>query len=151
MAFETVFEMRAENDGARARARKAERKAYQRDRDRVLLRDVQRFKRLGLVAPQLEPIVQTAQDEARAVILDLGGREDLSAMELSMVEDHATLGILMRAELSRYLGGNLKAAQGIAGLAAGRKQILVALGIKRRKKVETLEGWMDSKGEVTGP
>jgi len=76
--------------------------------------------------------------------------ETVSEQERALVEDFARVGVVLRAELSRYLAGELDAGVRVGTLAGIRRSSLVALGLQRRAKEIGLEDYIEAKacGEV---
>lgn len=116
-----------------------------RSRNRVALQDVRRFRREGLVSPSMLPLAKIAEDEASAIISALGGEEAISEQERAIVEDFARVGVVLRAELGRYLAGEHDAGVKVGTLASIRRSSLVALGLGRRSHEIQLEDYIEAK------
>ncbi len=116
-----------------------------RETARVNLPEVRRYRRLGLVTPSLLPLTMIAEDEVSAIFSALGGVESVSEQERALVEDFARVGVVLRAELSRYLAGEHDAGAKVGAMAAIRRQSLVALGLDRRAKEIGLEDYIEVK------
>jgi hypothetical protein len=129
---------RISRSGARTNKKK-------RETARVNLPEVRRYRRLGLVSPALLPLAQIAEDEVSAIFSSLGGVEAVSEQERALVEDFARVGVVLRAELSRYLAGEQDAGVRVGTLAGIRRSSLVALGLQRRAKEIGLEDYIEAK------
>ena len=123
----------------------AQTKERQRETARINLGELRRYRRLGLVADSMLPLVAAAEDEVRAIIVALGGDENVSEQERAIVEDFARVGVVLRGELARYVAGDSKAGQTVGTLAGIRRASLVALGLQRRAKEIGLEDYIDLK------
>ena len=123
--------------------------AYQtrRERTRVSLGDIRLWRRSSLVTPSILPLTHDAEDECKAVIEALGGLDNVSEMERALVEDFARVGVVLRAELARFVNGDRGAGKIVGTMASIRRQSLVALGLQRRAKELNLETYLDAKSE----
>ena len=128
---------------SRSKARTAEKK---KERTRIALPDVRRYRREGLVVPSMLPLAKIAEDEVRALFESLGGEGAVSEQERAIVEDFARVGVVLRAELSRYLAGEQGAGVRVGTLAGIRRSSLVALGLDRRSREIQLEDYIEAKG-----
>jgi hypothetical protein len=125
----------------------AQTRKRQRETARINLPEVRRYRREGLISPSMLPLAKIAEDEVSAIFSALGGAECVSEQERALVEDFARVGVVLRAELSRYLAGERAAGTRVGTLAGIRRASLVALGLGRRAKEIGLEDYIEAKGE----
>lgn len=121
--------------------------ARQRETARINLPEIRKYRREGLVESNLIPITLIAEDELRAIIYALGGPDNVTEQERAIAEDFSRVGIVLRAELSRYVGGDRDAGKIVGQMASIRRQSLVALGLQRRAKELGLEDYIEAKAE----
>ena len=84
--------------------------------------------RAGSIAPSVAPFVPLAIDEAQAMIQALGGPEGLTPMRRALIDDLVSAGIVLRAELARYMQSRDQAsASRVSALTNARRQSLAEL------------------------
>ncbi|MCH7644343.1 MAG: hypothetical protein IH974_05850 [Myxococcales bacterium] len=103
------------------------------------------------MSPSLLPLVAIAEDELRAIIQAMGGPDCVTEQERALAEDFARMGVVLRGELARYIGGEPKAGQLVGTLASHRRNSLVALGLERRQKEIGLEDYIDARSYKPTP
>ena len=121
--------------------------AYQRrsERTRVSLGDIRRWRQHSLVTDAILPLTHYAEDECRAIFEALGGLDNVSEMERALVEDFARVGVVLQAELARFVNGDRDAGRMVGTMATIRRASLVALGLQRRAKELGLEDYIEAK------
>ncbi len=118
----------------RARVSKGTKRAAaaKREAARVRPRDLARLRKSGTVAKSLRPLVAIAETEAAELMAALGGSEEVSEMRRLIVEDLVAVGMVLRAELARFLQtGEPDAGARVSTLANTRRASLAALGLDR--------------------
>ncbi len=129
----------AENVGAvGGRPRSARRaRARQRAEHTITLEDVRRYRHMGVIPASMRPLVRLAEDELAAWVQDLGGPSEVSAQERAVLEDAARLGVILRAQVLRFMrsdGNDRHAATSATTAAATRRASLPAVGLGRRAR-----------------
>lgn len=120
--------------------------ALRRERKFLRPRDYDRYRREGLVVPQLAPLVEIAEQEAAEIITALGGPDDLTPQRRVIVEDLAAVGIALRAQLMLFLSGaEGEHASRIGTLASVRRASLTALGLERREREIDLQAYLTQR------
>ena len=119
--------------------------ARKRETLRINLPEIRHYRKEGLVSPSMLPLVKIAEDELRAIIQAMGGPECITEQERALAEDFARMGVVLRGELARYIGGEPKAGQLVGALASHRRNSPVALGLERRQKEIGLEDYIDAR------
>jgi hypothetical protein len=109
---------------------------------------VRRYRHFGVVAESMKPLARIAQDELQAWVQDMGGPECVSAQERAVLEDCARLGLILRAQLLRFMrsdGNDRHAATSATTAAAARRASLQAVGLQRRAKEIDLSEYLQRK------
>lgn len=104
-----------------------------RDAARVRPKALERLKGSGIVAPELAPLLEVAEAEMVELVEALGGRERISPQRLAVLEDAVHVGLVLRAELTRYLTVRKApdCAARVGSLAGQRRASLALLGLER--------------------
>ena len=124
------------NSTRRARAR-------QKDQHTITIGEMGQYRHAGVVADSMKPLVRMAQDELRGWIADLGGEEHVSAQERSVLDDAARLGVIVRAQILRFVrsdGKDRHAATSATTAVGARRASLEAVGLARRANLITIHG-----------
>ncbi len=139
-----AVQSRAGSPGGPGAARSSRRaRARQKATHTITLDDVKRYRHFGVVAESMKPLARMAQDELQAWIADLGGEGRVSAQERTVLEDCARLGVILRAQLLRFMrsdGVDKHAATSATTAAAARRASLQAVGLERRVNPITVGG-----------
>ena len=116
------------------------------ERASVQPRDVRRLLDEGIVSESIRPWAALARDEAEELLRAVGG-EDATPQRKALAEDFARVGIILRAELARYVRtGDQDSASRIAASVNARRQILGLLGLNRiARDAITLDAYLASK------
>jgi hypothetical protein len=127
------------SDAARARIREgtARGRRSQLARKRLVSliapRDLERLVASGTITPALRPLVDIAATEALELSESLGGPENLSAQQRLVIQDLASVGIVLRATLAAFLqkpGGDSDLASRVGTLAGQRRSSVALLGLE---------------------
>ena len=124
----------------KARISRSKREKYIRDRERELeLAEIRprHIKALadGVVSKSLAWLLPLAEQEGIELLTALGGPAEVSPQRRAIVEDAVSLGMVLRAELGRYLQSrDVEAAARVSSLANARRAALVAVGLDRIAK-----------------
>ena len=121
----------------RARLSRAGVRAWEKRREaaRVRPRDLERLRRSGTVSESLRPLLEIAEEEAAELVSALGGPDEISPQRRAIVEDLVAVGVVLRAELTRFLqSGDPDAGARVGTLAGARRASLSALGLERRAR-----------------
>ena len=125
------------------------RRYYQRRREAALVRprDLERLRLSGIVGPALRPLIEIAEREAEQIVGALGGPDRVTPQRRLIVEDLAAVGIVLRAELARYLQAqDADAATRVGTLANSRRASLAALGLERLENEIDLTTYLEQRG-----
>ncbi len=93
-----------------------------------------------------------ADDEAEAIAADLGGVDQLSAMERALISDFTRVGVVLRSHLARVLQvpTDTEVGRSLSGLAGVRLRILMKLGTKRRaREIASLSQYVEARKEAS--
>ena len=129
----------------RARVSAGLRRYYERRRyvAKVVPSDLAAIRTSGQVPAHLAPFLEAAHVEAEALIEALGGPDALSPQRCALVHDVARVGLVMRAELARYVqSGEGDSAARVGTLAGQRRATLQALGLDRVTRELDLESYL---------
>ena len=124
----------------RARISRSKREKHLRDRERELeLAAISprhlKALRKGIVSPSLEWLLPLAEEEGCELVAALGGPEEITPQRRAIIEDAVSLGMVLRAELGRYLQSrDVEAAARVSSLANARRAALTAVGLDRIAK-----------------
>jgi hypothetical protein len=111
---------------------------------RVVPSDLVRLWR-GDVSPAIAPFLAEAHAEAQALHAALGGRENMTAQRAVILDDVVRVGVILRAELARYLQTQDPDAAGRVGtLATVRRSSLAAVGLDERRVEHDLGTYLAS-------
>jgi hypothetical protein len=128
------------SDAARARIREGTKRGRRSQLARKRLvsmiapRDLERLVASGTVTPALQPLIDIGATEAVELAEALGGPENLSAQQRLVIEDLASVGIVLRATLAAFLqtpGGDSDLASRVGTLAGQRRSSVALLGLER--------------------
>ena len=133
----------------RAHQRKAEAKEREREAARVYPRDLALLRSTGTVSGPLLPLFEVAELE-NLELLDAIGGDVASPQRKAILQDAVRVGMVLRAELARYLQGqDPDAGARVGSLATARRSSLVALGLDRlAQDVVDLQTYIDSKAQT---
>jgi hypothetical protein len=134
---------------SRRRISRGLRRYHQRKREaaRVRPRDLQRLRKSGTVSESLRPLLEIAEQESSELLEALGGVEHVSPQRRVLVEDAVAVGMVLRAELARYLqAGDADAGARVGSLANARRASLAALGLERHAREVDLQAYLAAKG-----
>ena len=129
---------------SRARLSDRGKRAWQRRREQAAVRpaELERFRRAGIVAPALLPLVALADAECVALLRSLGG-DRVSEQRKVLIQDACRLGVVMRGELQRYLATqDSEAATRVASLVSARRASLVAAGLDEHRVEHDLASYL---------
>lgn len=102
---------------------------------RVRPQDLARLRESGTVPERISGFLESAEVEAEALLEALGGPDAVSPQRRALVEDAARVGLVLRAELARYVQtADPDAASRVGSLASARRASLVALGLDRAER-----------------
>lgn len=107
---------------------------WQRRRESARVRpaDLAHLRTSGTVPARLAGFLEAAEVEAESLIDALGGLDRVSPQRRALVEDVARCGLVLRAELARYVQTQDSDAAGkVSTLTAARRAGLQALGLDR--------------------
>ena len=106
------------------------------------------YDHFGVVSESMKPLAKMAQVELRGWIADLGGDDNVSAQERAVLEDCARLGIILRAQLLRFMrsdGNDRHASTSATTAVAARRAGLQAVGLERRARELDLADYIEEK------
>lgn len=143
------------SERTRARISHGLRRYYDRKRREAEVKpqDLTRLRASGTVPVRLVGFLEGAEVEAERLLEALGGPDRASPQRRALVEDVARLGLVLRAELARYVqAGDSDAAARVGTLANARRASLVALGLDRAAKpVPDLRTYLAEKAREKPP
>ena len=101
---------------------------------------VDEWLRGGRVAIQLVPFVKARSEQATQMVLDLGGPENVTAMERAVIEGWLRLMVAADGEFRRYIhDDDAGALDRLAPLLNGARAHISTIGLGRRPKDVTLD------------
>jgi hypothetical protein len=122
--------------------------ARRRERARVQPKDLVKLRRSGTVPEHLLPFLESAELEAGEFIEASGGPDMVSPKVKAILEDTARMGLVLRAELARYIQtGDSDAGSRVGTLASARRASLVAIGLERFEKTLDLQTYLRQRAE----
>jgi len=107
--------------------------------------------------PRYQWLVETMEQFQDAIVVDLGGQSEISAMEMGIIRDVALAeGIvqllarnIFRRGLAKATGEIRGPVQLLATFIGKKREGLIALGLKRRmKEVPSLRGYLNEKSRA---
>jgi hypothetical protein len=109
--------------------------------------DLRRLKR-GDVAPHHAHLLEEARAEASALYEALGGYDAATPQQTVVLQDLVRVGVVLRAELVRFLRhGDVDAGARVGTLASVRRASIALLGLERAAKDIDLRSYLASRGE----
>lgn len=128
--------------GVRGRAWAREQR---RRRSQIAPAELEALRKSGTVSESIRALglVDAAQAEAVDLLDALGGEEHVSPQRRVLIDDVARIGLVMRAELARYVQkGDADAAGRVGTLAGQRRSSLAALGLDVRRVERDLDEYL---------
>ena len=131
------------------RERKREREEREAEAARVYPRDLAHLEASGSISTALLPLFECAADE-NAELRDAIGGDEASPQRKAILGDVIRVGMVLRAELARYLqAGDTDAGARVGSLANSRRASLAVLGLDRHAhEVTDLRTYLESKAEA---
>ena len=121
-----------------------------KERLRTRPRDLERLRAEGLVTESLRPLAAIAEDECFDLIHALGGVDQITPQRRAIVEDVARVGLVLRAELARYVESrDPDCGARVGSLANSRRSSLVALGLERLEREINLKEYLAQRAGAT--
>ncbi len=109
---------------------------------------VDRWIKDGIVVPELVPIIEARAAQAEAIVQDLGGPDEVTAMQRGMIDGLVKALVAADVEFARMARGEIKGAPDrLATFLNTARANLVALGLHRRsKKVVDITDYLEQAG-----
>lgn len=137
------------------RRSEAARRGWQRHRERAQLQPSQiaRWRRDGVVSASMTPILDAAVDLYAAMVQDLGGVDQVSAMQRAALDGWLAARIAVDAELQLLLqDGDTSRREKLATFLNSARAHLAALGLERRARdvtdLDHYEAALDARDRI---
>ena len=124
--------------------------ARQRERRRIRPTHVDKWLRKREVADALRPILEARALHAEAMVQDLGGPDELTAMQKGVLEGWLQAQVAADAEFLRFVRDqDLTALERLATFLNTARANLSALGLHRRaKEIPDLQAYLAERGDA---
>jgi len=140
---------------ARRRISKGLKQYYARRRETSLTRPshVDTWKRTGVITPQLRPIVERRAAQVEAMVQDLGGPSEVTAMQRATLDTWIQAMVGADTQFQRLLTGEVtEVPERLVTCLNAARAALVVIGMERRQReVASLSDYLAAKKAEDAP